>query len=417
MTFQLNRLFLAAVTALGIGGIHGTAGAQTVPDWPGLYDPFTLLSFHIEVAPEDWTTIVADTTFDIEVPALFWAEDEAPILVSVRRKSGDLLGEDKVSLKIDINEYHAEDALGNDICEIDGGFTDPVCVPKYKGVKKFSLENGDDVNVISEGLAWYLHRRAANSALDYTTGLASWVTVTVNGDSKGVYVNVEQRDKQSLKNHGLWAGGDDTWLYKYSSPAGPDVKESPADEDSPAFNELCYSPFKLKKACRAPKKGFKERLQALINMEGLLTFGAVSAFHTSPDDLFTKAKNYFLVDYSSSDVGKREYFQWDLDSAFHKPVSIYDQSRRKTDNFEKELVSSPDSPFRVEYEAIMRELLDGPFREADLMSILQEIEQVIGAAVNADPNNQLGGPGAAGEFEKLRSFLSKRITSIRKELP
>ncbi len=167
------------------------------------------------MAPGDWATIVADTTFDIEVPALFWAEYEAPILVSVRRKSATLLGWDKISLKIDINEYHDRDGFGN--CETDGGFADAVCVSKWHGVKKLSLENGDDVNVVAEGLAWYLHRVAADSGLDYTTGLASWVTLTVNGDSKGVYVNLEQRDKQSLKNHGLWEGGGDTWLYKSAS--------------------------------------------------------------------------------------------------------------------------------------------------------------------------------------------------------
>ena len=47
-------------------------------------------------------------------------------------------------------------------------------------------------------------------------------------------------------------------------------------------------------------------LNARINIEGLLTFGAVSAFHNSPDDLFGKDKNYYVVDYSSSELGKRE---------------------------------------------------------------------------------------------------------------
>ncbi len=426
IALALTASTLVAIGAIGMARV-AVAQAEPVPDWPDLYDPFTLLSFNLRMAPEDWDTISADTTFDIEVPALLWAEDEAPILVSVRRKSASALPSEedpqKVSLKIDINEYHDGDGVGN--CEINGGFDNAVCVKTYKGVKKMSWENGDDVNVVAEGLAWYLHR-VASDYFDYTPGLASWVTVTVNEDFKGVYVNVEQRDKQFLKNHGLWEKSDHTWLYKYSSPDEREVKESPEDEagdeiDSPAFTELCYSPFHVKHACPAPPD-FKDRLNALINMEGLLTFGAVSAFHVSPDDLFAKAKNYFIVDYSSPELGKREYFQWDLDSAFHKPPSIYNQGKRKSDHYEAELVQSPSAPFRTEYQAIMRWLLDGPFREADLLSAMHDIELAIGAAVDADPNHQLSvkakgkGTPSAREFKSLRNFISKRIQSIRDEL-
>ena len=84
------------------------------------------------MGPEDWSTIKSDTTFNIEVPAMFWADGDLdepdPILVSVRRKSADALG-DKVSLKIDINEYVDQ---------------------KWNGIKKLSEGNSDDVDVVAE---------------------------------------------------------------------------------------------------------------------------------------------------------------------------------------------------------------------------------------------------------------------------
>ena len=100
----------------------------------------------------------------------------------MRRKSADALG-DKVSLKIDINEYVDQ---------------------QWNGIKKLSVENGDDVDVVAEGYAWYLNRVAAESSTSgYNPGLAAWVKLVVNGEYVGIYVNVEQPDKTFLKNRGL----------------------------------------------------------------------------------------------------------------------------------------------------------------------------------------------------------------------
>ena len=156
-----------------------------VPDWPHLYDPFTLYTLNVEtVNADDFDRIRHDTTYDIEVPALFWAESEEPILVSIRRKSASALPNEldpnkKVSYKIDINEYH-DDPDGVDVCVGVPGITEG-CVSKWKAVKKLSLENGDDQNIADEGVAWYLHRLASESGLDYQTGLASWVKLFING--------------------------------------------------------------------------------------------------------------------------------------------------------------------------------------------------------------------------------------------
>jgi len=176
---------------------------QAGPGWPAVYEPLTALSLNLYMDHGDWNTVKNDTTFDIEVPAMFWADGEEPILISVRRKSATALGQ-KVSLKLDINEYVDQ---------------------KWNDLKKLSLENGDDVEVISEGFAWYLNRVAAEaSASTYSPGLAAWVTLYVNGEYLGVYVNVEQPDKRFLENRLLFAQGQ-AWLYKVSDIGGsPDLK-------------------------------------------------------------------------------------------------------------------------------------------------------------------------------------------------
>ncbi|MFX0095304.1 MAG: hypothetical protein ACFFBD_26455 [Candidatus Hodarchaeota archaeon] len=57
--------------------------------------------------------------------------------------------------------------------------------------------------------------------ISYSPGRAAWVTLTLHLESDGsiteiplgVYVNVEQVDKQFLKNRGMWTK-DETWLLK-----------------------------------------------------------------------------------------------------------------------------------------------------------------------------------------------------------
>jgi hypothetical protein len=403
----------------------GPTRALEVPDWPGLYDPFVLLTLNVEtVEPTDFDLIRNDTTYDIEVPAWFWAEDEEPILVSIRRKSASALPNEldpnkKVSFKIDINEYH-DDPDDVDICVDVPGITEG-CVSKWKSVKKLSLENGDDQDVAQEGVAWYLHRLAAESGLDYDAGLASWVKFYVNGQYQGVYVNVEQPDKQFLKNRGLWEGGDDTWLYKMSDIDSPEAKEAPEDEnenpiDSPASEAFCYRPFVDRGRCPAPAD-FKAQLEAGINMEGMLTYGAVTAFHYSPDDMFAKGKNFYYLDYSEGVGFKREYFQWDLDSAFGSldPNSdMYSQGRGKHDAYEEALVDGGDAPFRDEYTAIIDYLLNMPVFDADSLALDQQaFEALLSDALATDPNNK----GASGSFGTMAQYFPLRIASMRDQLP
>ncbi len=193
---------LAALTVLGLGTAVSNEAAAQVQDWPLVFDPTVVYHLNLStmapadttcVGPEDatsWTAIQQDTTFLVEVPALFWVDGEVPICVSLRRKSADPLGDPgdpKISIKLDINQL--------------------VPGQRWHGLRKLSLENGDDVDTAVEGIAWQMEKLAADAAgapADFTPGLASWVTLAVNGTEYGVYVNPEQRDKSWLQNRSLY---------------------------------------------------------------------------------------------------------------------------------------------------------------------------------------------------------------------
>ena len=59
------------VPILGALFFHSNLNGQ-VPAWPDLYNPFSLHTFHVQtIDPNDFDVIKADTTYDIEVPAIF----------------------------------------------------------------------------------------------------------------------------------------------------------------------------------------------------------------------------------------------------------------------------------------------------------------------------------------------------------
>ena len=121
----MRRLRLGAVLSALAAYLVLAVPAQAQM-WPEVFDPFQLTTLNLELDPADWDTIRFDTTNEIEVPAMFGAADETPILVSVRRKSSRALPSEadprKIGLKIDVNEF------------VDG--------QEWHGLVKLSLKSG-----------------------------------------------------------------------------------------------------------------------------------------------------------------------------------------------------------------------------------------------------------------------------------
>jgi hypothetical protein len=364
-----------ALALIAMAGIAQTVRAQS-PSYAGLYNPLNVFNLHFEMDPLDWAAVQADTTLDLEKPAWLYADGESKMLVAIRRKTLYNNG-NKFGLKIDINEYFDENT--------------------WHGVKKMSLES-DAEDVISEGLAWYMHRQAATLPGDnYRPGLAAWVNVSMNGENIGVYANVEQVDKRFLRNRDLWTSGE-TWLYKQGDIGPPDLEEGPS-ATSPTKAALNYSPFS---GATAPPAGYEQQLETLIDMKGMLTLGAVNAFTTNEDELFTKGKNVWFADF---DEGERLYFPWDLDSVFKTTNHpIYGTKTA----YQTRIVNNPH--FRVQYNQIMLDLLNGPMSDTELNSFLDALESELTPWLLADPNGDV--PNPAARFDDLRSWITARRLNV-----
>ena len=362
---HVGRCAVVAVVALLV--LLPTSASAELPAWPHIFDPGRLMTFDLELAANDWDTIRKDTTNEIEVPAWFSADGEPAILVSVRRKSSRALPSEgnpqKVGLKVDINEF------------VDG--------QEWHGLTKLSLENGDP-DPIAEGLAWNVHELASVDGFygaGYHPALASWVRVNVNGDYLGVYSNVEQRDRRLLESRGLYVRGQ-TWLYEIDDRTGF-AFEVGGPEHSAAYDALCYAPFRSKReaTCPTPPDAVLEtQLSALIEMQAMLTQGAIDALTANGDALFSHGKNYSFADFSPERDLKRRYYPWDLDAAFTgQDANIYGKRKGKTleqTPFQSVILNHPT--FRAMYNQIILGLTEpsggfapeGPLSETRLHAFL-----------------------------------------------
>lgn len=406
-------------------------------NWPEVFDPEVLLTLHLEMAPAAWQQIVNDMSVydeslpEIKHPAYLWAqgEEDQKIYVSVRRKSGDPIppafgpAGDKISLKIDINKYHVEDPA-------DPAYPGhPDSVEMWHGIKKLSLENGDDNNVLTEGFAANVHQLASGpEGYGYDCWRANWVKLYVNGHYYGVYVNAEHLDKTFLKNRNFYVWHQ-TWLYQYrgdhnfSLEIGDDLNPK-----SPAVNALNFFPFAYGKRSSPlyPDAGIVDppddaalvaMLDELVDMRGMMAMAAVNAFVANPDSLFTHERNSHFLDFDTTDPlvsRKRLYLPWDVDAALQSPNNtIYGSSTQYQTLLLKE------TTFKPLYDRIMTDLINGSLSEANLLGFIDRIEPVLRDAFAQSPYNKFGSTGYQGvdqAFTGLRSWVTQRHVSVRAQL-
>jgi hypothetical protein len=299
----------------------------------------------------------------------------------------------------------------------------------WHGLKKLSLENGDDYNVLREGIACHMHQMASCAeGYGHDAWRANWVKLYVNGVYYGVYVNNEHLDKTFMINRGLYIWHE-TWLYQYRG--GRDFSLEIGDDlnpKSPAVDELCYFPFAVDNSnsdlypsggiCLAPSgTALETQLNNLVNMQSMLAMAAVNIFVANPDSLFTHSRNSHFLDFNldnPSETRKRMYFPWDVDASFQGTTfNIYSPGEEYAD------LIFGNSTFKAQYDQILIDLLTGPLSKANIHAFIYSIEPLLTVAVAADAGNQLDTPGVAGvaeEFEDIRNWFSDRIDNVFSQL-
>jgi hypothetical protein len=360
--------------------------------------------------PGDWSAVKSHDPFSEPEcgphqywQASFWVEGDdeateaAPLVVGVRPKRYYAIvggGDDKISLKIDVNRY------------VHGQI--------WHFLTKLSLENGGEGVIVKEALAWQLHEAGESMA-----SCANWVWLTVNGQQMGVYGNVEQVNRWFLKARlsedaghmwklscqDLCAGqtrDDQTGLWDGADPNCVDTTR----------DDLCFEPFveSSQTACAGPPQDeWATALPPLVNMEQFLHMTAVDALMSNKDALTTNHNNFYYYNYLYGEAG-RVYFPWDLDTV------MTPQTTGLVPGTPFAMVL--DVPeFRERYRTIVQELLAGPFSEASMSARLDAVQDLIGADLAADPYmpDLLGG-GLQNHIDNLKAWWQARIPQMQAEV-
>jgi spore coat protein CotH len=150
-------------------------------------------------------------------------------------------------------------------------------------------------------------------------------------------------------------------------------------------------------------------------MDQLLTTEAVNMFLANEESLFSNGlTNYWYYDWPLP----RFYIPWDLDDLMSNALmDIYtggpDASTAGTPYQIDILVNQP--VFQAQYRDILNELLAGSCDQQEMFDLLDRIEGVIGAEVDADPFQDYA-ETAAQHVVNMKNWLTQRIASIQMQL-
>ncbi len=352
----------------------------------------------ITVAAEDWDTLRQQTRTLVDVigpgcldgpvdSPFTWFSAEVSVDGQIRsnvglRKKGFIgsLSTTRPSLKIKFDEY-VDDA-------------------ELLGLDRLTLNNGrQDPSRMNTCLAYDIYRAAGMPA-----PRCNFAHVTVNGQSLGLYANVETVKKRFLRRHfpeplgPLWEGQlsdfTDGWLATFDRKIGSEGAEDVL--------------FRLQSALEASDADLLGALEAVIDVDHFLSFWAAEVLIAHWDGYNGNRNNFYVYHDTSRD--KLVFMPWGADATFEdrggpaSPNSVVANSA-----LAYRLYSHPVG--RALYLEALQALMAGVWDEDALIAKVDQWD-VLTAGVRL--------PGtfdaAAESLQRIREFISAQRPTIDSEL-
>lgn len=299
---EAARAFLAKQGTEGRGGFRGPrgfgGGGNQEPAQPGiklspaevksypnapLYEPTALRTFFLEFEEADWEKELAEfKNTDVQVPAKLMVDGKTYPEVGVRFRGTSsfmMIPEGrKRSLNLSLDFAHPQQELG--------------------GYRTLNLLNSNDDPTFLHCVLFCLVAR------DYVPApKANFVRVVINGENWGIYPNIQQCNKDFVKE---WFGTTKGARWKVpGSPNGQGGLSYLGDEVAP-YKRI----YELKtkedpqawadfiKLCQVLNQTPVEKLEAalapLLDIDGALKFLALDNVFVNGDGFWTRASDYYL---------------------------------------------------------------------------------------------------------------------------
>lgn len=448
MTRTRSTLLLALlVTGCGSGGDGGggdasgdgadaAPGADATPPGPGsdyIFDLTRLHDFEVELADADWQWLKENAVLEEYRPATLIFEGRRYQNAAIRFKGdygslyscfdGDTQVCPKLSLKVSVNTYDRDQRFfGMRKLNFNSSMRDPSLMHEVVGYKLFR-----DMGVIAPR--------------------ATHATLTVNGEPLGVFVLVEEVDKEFLQDH---FADDEGNLYKSVWPTWDDpemyIEALHTNEDNPDVSDMLAFHDMVEGASDAT---FLEDAASWLDPGALATYlavdratantGGIEGFYCYPPDLGDcRNQNYYWY---HEPGGGMVLIPWDLDYALYDLNSDLGRALNDPDpnNCEPQpacevwgvdcddpenqgiylLPSQCDKLYGLihratwdDYLAELARLADGPLARAEIVPWMDAVRAKIAPAVERD---ELGPGTAAFEAQNaaLDELLADQLQAIR----
>ena len=296
--------------------------------------------------------------------------------VGVRIKGGISAFDPKRPLKLDFNAF--------------------VPGQSYDGVKKLNLQNANfDLSLQREAIVYQMMRLAGVKA-----PRSGFAEVYVNDVLQGVYIMVEQVDKNFLRNY---FASDEGVLYKNKTC----VVEVDAGE-----NTLFYYQQMLDVVNGTPNAMLPEVLDTVLATDALLRYFFMEVFVNAVDNPIQVDCNYYLYHEPKSDLVY--WIPWDFNLALY-PGANYPLLFNNGQNalFNK-ILQNP--VYENRYLDLACQLLNGPFNANYLLTQVDKNANLIRAAAQNDPYYSLDTNAFDQQANNMKSLISARINALQADL-
>jgi hypothetical protein len=280
------------------------ADVETFPKTP-FYENGVLRTLFLEFENADWEAELADfINTDVEVPATLTVDGTSFPDVGIRfrgQSSLMMVGEGrKRSFNLTVDHVHKNQAVG--------------------GYRTLNLLNSNDDPTFLRSVLFY------KIAREYIPApLANLVRVVINGESWGIYINVQQINKDFLKEWfgttkgarwkvpgspggrgGLAYLGDDPALYRRSY-------EIKSKDDPKAWADL----IRLCKVLNeTPAQELEKALAPILDIDGALKFLALDNAFINNDGYWIRASDYYIC---QDPAGRFRLIPYDANETFSLP--------------------------------------------------------------------------------------------------
>ena len=386
---------------------HESAASQTADTAkePGIQNSGArfegLPRYELQIAAAELDALESNPYSNDTHPATFKAGGKVYTGVKVRVRGSWSRSWPKKSLKIEFN--HDTPFEGHHSLNLNSGWRDPAFV--------------------REPLGYYVYELCGVPA-----PRSRMVRLDVNGRFGGLYVEVEQPEKEFLNRVGMVGAS----VYKASS-RGRDSDERDLGNEE-AFR-TCYNKETQKKEGYAELQQFCHELATAkdkvdfftrrVDVEHYVNYLAATALIQHWDGF---NKNHFLV-YDSRGSQKWLVVPWDLDRTFgdhwngsfsetRLPLMLGTRNLPGVtgwNRLEEKFYSDP--ALRAKLLNRLAELLDKEFTSQKLNPVLDQMEKAIATEAAQDRSKWPGSdPDIHGEIAQLKTFIEQRRTFLAREV-